>query len=117
MTSIRPFAIACGVAFGSMMLGGVLGNVFYAGETRIQWTPGRMALAAMVLGGFVVFVYTLVPVMLRTFITAQIRIGNADYPMVQWLIAHEQTIRLLVWSVWTLGAAIALPFAVRDWTK
>jgi|GEM_PF-648415 hypothetical protein len=117
MTSIRPFAIACGIGFVSMLGAAITGSVIYRGETEVRWTPLRIGLASLVLIGFLVFVYMLVPLLLRGFLQAQVRIGNTELPLVRWLLSHERTACFAVWTVWTLGLAIGLPFAIHDWSQ
>lgn len=117
MTSIRPFAIACGIGFVSMLGAAVTGSAIYQGETEVRWTPLRIALALVLLLGFLLFVYMLVPLLLRVFLLAQLRTGNTGLPLIQWLLAHERTASYLVWAIWTLGLAIGLPFAFHDWRQ
>jgi len=117
MTSIRPFAIACGIGFVSMLGAAIIGSAIYQGETEVRWTPLRIGLASLVLIGFVLFVYTLVPLLLRGFLQAQIRIGNTELPLVRWLLSHERAAWFAVWGMWTLGLAIGLPFAIHDWSQ
>jgi hypothetical protein len=73
MTSIRPFAIACGIGFVSMLGAAPGGNAIYRGETEVRWTPLRIGLALVLLLGFLLFVYMLVPLLLRMFLLAQLR--------------------------------------------
>ena len=115
MTSIRPFAIACGIGFVSMLGAAIIGSAIYQGETEVRWTPIRIGLASLVLIGFLVFVYTLVPLLLRGFLQAQVRIGNTELPLIRWLLSHERSAWFAVWTIWTLGLAIGLPFAIHDW--
>ncbi|HEU5154667.1 MAG TPA: hypothetical protein VFU03_08055 [Gemmatimonadales bacterium] len=117
MTSIRPFAIACGIGFVSMLGAAIIGSAIYQGETEVRWTPIRIGLASLVLTGFLVFVYTLVPLLLRGFLQAQVRIGNTELPVVRWLLSHERTAWFAVWTIWTLGLALGLPFAIHDWSQ
>jgi hypothetical protein len=117
MASIRPFAIACGIGFVSMLGAAIIGSAIYQGETEIRWTPFRIALASLVLVGFLVFVYTLVPLLLRGFLQAQVRMGNTELPLVRWLLSHERAAWLTIWAIWTLGLAVGLPFAIHDWSQ
>jgi hypothetical protein len=117
MTSIRPFAIACGIGVVAMLGAAVVGNVIYRGETEIRWTPLRIGLALVLLLGFLLFVYMLVPLLLRVFLLAQLRTGNTGLPLIQWLLSHERTACYAVWTIWTLGLAIGLPFAFHDWRQ
>lgn len=52
--------------------------------------------------------------MLRWFTAAQLRIGNAGHPMVDFLERHETGTVRVVWAVWALGALVALPVMLRD---
>lgn len=117
MTSIRPFAIACGIGFVSMLGVALAGNAIYRGETEVRWTPLRIGLALVLLLGFLLFVYMLVPLLLRVFLLAQLRTGNTGLPLIQWLLSHERTARYVVWAIWTLGLSIGLPFAFHDWRQ
>lgn len=117
MTSIRPFAIACGIGFVSMLGAALAGNAIYRGETEVRWTPLRIGLALVLLLGFLLFVYMLVPLLLRVFLLAQLRTGNTGLPLIQWLLSHERTARYVVWAIWTLGLSIGLPFAFHDWRQ
>jgi hypothetical protein len=117
MRAIRPFAIACGIGFVSMLCAAVTGSAIYQGETEVRWNPVRILLAALVLLGFLVFVYMLLPLLLRGFLQAQVRIGNTELPLVCWLLSHERTAWFAVWAIWTLGIAIGLPFAIHDWRQ
>jgi hypothetical protein len=117
MTSIRPFAIACGLGFVSMLGAAITGSVIYQGETEVRWTPLRIGLALVLLLGFLLFVYMLVPRLRRVFLLAQLRTGNTGLPFIQWLLSHERTARYVVWAIWTLGLVIGLPFAFHDWRQ
>ena len=117
MTSIRPFAVTCGIGFVSMLGAALAGNAIYRGETEVRWTPLRIGLALVLLLGFLLFVYMLVPLLLRVFLLAQLRTGNTGLPLIQWLLSHERTARYVVWAIWTLGLSLGLPFAFHDWRQ
>lgn len=69
------------------------------------------AVAVVALVGIVACIPLL---MLRWFTAAQLRVGNAGHPMVEFLQRHETGVVRGLWAVWALGALIALPVMIRD---
>jgi hypothetical protein len=100
------------------MLGAaVVGNVIYRGETEVTGLRSGSALLWCLLLGFLLFVYMLVPLLLRAFLLAQLRIGNTGLPTHPVAAVSRADRLLLVWGIWTLGLAIGLPFAFHDWRQ
>jgi hypothetical protein len=52
--------------------------------------------------------------MVRAFLPGHERLGNRDLALVAFLLRHERAVVWAVWLLWALGAAIALPVAIRD---
>lgn len=113
--SIRPFILAAAVSFAVLVASAVTGAVLFGPEPPSKPPPGAIALGAVLFGSLLVFAYTLVPILLRAFVRSQILIGNGDTAPLRWLLANERKAWWVVWTLWTLGLALALPFVIRDW--
>lgn len=68
-------------------------------------------LGAAVLG----FVASVPPIAIRWFIATQQRIGNGAHPVIAYLAENEGNVVIVVWAMWAVGAAIAIPAALYDW--
>ena len=63
---------------------------------------------------FCVLGFSIVPLALRFFISAQIKIGNGELFLVKWLQAHEQGFVFGVWIMFIIGLCISLPAAIKE---
>ncbi len=72
------------------------------------------AIVAVAVAAFVALVVATPPLVLRAFLAAQVAIGNAEHPMVAFLLRHEAGAVRGAWALIALGAAIALPAILRD---
>jgi len=54
-------------------------------------------------GLFCIVAFSLVPVLLRLFIAGQIKAGNGEQLIIQWLQAHELTVVYVVWVFFVSG--------------
>ncbi len=54
------------------------------------------------------------PLMMRSFVGAQRRIGNRDEPRVAWVAQHETGVVGGLWLVWGAGLLVALPALVGE---
>ena len=74
-------------------------------------------LAALVLLGFLLFVYMLVPLCCRASSRPS---SESATPSCLWSAGccpTKRTAWFAVWTIWTLGLAIGLPFAIHDWRQ
>ena len=62
---------------------------------------------------FCVLAFSLVPVLLDTFLALQVRIGNGGHALVTWLRIHERSVVCSVWGIFCIGLLIAFSLA-RD---
>lgn len=94
----------------TLIVSGWLGN----------WLDGRIgrnaiiALGAVLGASLLAFIVSIPPVMVRSFVQTQTRIGNGGTPMVKFVAAHERAVVWLVWGTWGLGILIAAPLILRD---
>jgi hypothetical protein len=54
------------------------------------------------------------PLMVRSFVRGQRRIGNADEPRVAWVAQHEAGVVGGLWLVWGAGLVVAMPALVGE---
>lgn len=82
------------------------------GEPVSQATLSMLRVAAF--AAFATVLACLPPLVLRAFVGAQTRIGNASHPVVGFLTRHETGTVRGVWAVWAVGALVAAPAMWRD---
>ncbi len=63
---------------------------------------------------FCVMGFSIVPIMIRLFVFLQLKIGNAEVPLVQFLQAHEQGFVLGVWCFFIVGLCIIVPGIIKN---
>ena len=83
--------------------------------TPVAWWG--YAILGVMLAAFVLVLIALPSVLVRLFLAAQVRIGNAEHPMVALMLRRERRVVQAMWLLWALGAAIAVPVALRDWLR
>jgi hypothetical protein len=113
--NVKTCLIIIASAFGIMLAGAVIVNV-------LEWygilnNAGPGVISAVKWAYFVLFCimgFCLVPVVIRYFISAQIKIGNGEHSLIKWLQASEQTVIYGFWSLFIIGLCIALPVAVKQ---
>jgi hypothetical protein len=83
--------------------------------TKITIDSREVSLCTLVqFAMFLVMGFSIWPVMVRVFIFLQIKIGNAELPLVKFLQAHEQGFIFFVWCMLIFGLCIALPGSVQE---
>lgn len=65
---------------------------------------------------FLVVGFSIWPLVVKLFVFLQIKIGNAELPLVKFLQSHEQAFVIVVWCCLILGLCIALPDSISDFT-
>ena len=104
-------------AFGLTIVAAVVGNVLESKGylTEEQLGPqGVKTGMAIFFGLFCLICLTIIPLMIRLFISGHIAIGNGDLPPIRWLRAHENTVVFAVWAFFVLGLAIIWALARED---
>jgi hypothetical protein len=109
----RRWRILCLASLGTMIGVSAVGGIL---SVRLGEPPLAVRIACLAAIGlaFATFVASIPPVIVRAFLAGHERLGNRDHPLVGFLLRHERRVVWAIWLVWALGAAIALPVAVRD---
>lgn len=101
-------------AFGFLIVSAIIGNILESNGTLKTLSPqGIAAVKMFYFALFCVLVFSLVPLLLKYFISAQIKIGNGELVLIKWLQAHEQGVVFGFWIFCVIGLCIALPAAIK----
>ena len=111
----KLFLIIFASAFGLLIVSAVIGNILESNGTVKTLSPrGITAVKISYLALFCVLVFSRVPLLLRYFISAQIKIGNGELFLIKWLQAHEQGVVYGFWTMCVIGLCIAVPAAIKN---
>ncbi|RPJ16907.1 MAG: hypothetical protein EHM30_05150 [Desulfobacteraceae bacterium] len=113
--NIKICLIIIASTFGLMIAGAVIVNILESNGTLKTLSPE--GIAAIKWTYFILFCimgFCLVPVVIRYFIFAQIKIGNGGHSLIKWLQASEQTVIYGFWCLFVIGLSIGLPVAVKQ---
>jgi hypothetical protein len=114
---IKFFAFLAVGSFVAMIALSVLGAILQSRgwhpdpehPDRIGYLVGGVFVAL-----FLLLAFSLVPLMIRLFVSGQARIGNRELGLIQLLAAHERGAAYAIWALWGTGLAIATPFMLHD---
>jgi len=111
----RTWLILC---LGSLFCLIVLGAGVSVLEARYAEPPpgAQLLLGVPMIALILCLVVSLPPLFVPAFIEAQVRVGNGALPWVAFMASNPQRIVRAIWLVWGIGAVIALPWAIWDWT-
>lgn len=112
----RFYIIVAASSFGLMVVSAIIGNVIGSMGIVTRENLGRSGTVAVLSFYFVLFcvlAYSLVPVLLKTFLTLQVRIGNGGHRVIMWLLGHERAVVYGVWGLFSAGLLTAFALA-RD---
>jgi hypothetical protein len=113
MLSLRAHALITGGLFAALIVLGWVGNLIEALDL-IPRGPGiRLVSLVVFLGLAVALAFSAIPLM-QLVLGFQVRIGNANRPVIRSLIARQRVIVFVLWSLIALGLAIAVPAAILD---
>ena len=97
-----------------IIVSAVIGNILESNGTLGRLGPNAVTgVKAFYLTLFGMLAFSLVPLLLRYFISAQIKIGNADLFLIKWLQDHEKGVIYGFWIFWLIGLCIAIPAAIK----
>jgi hypothetical protein len=121
MLATRTWVLLCAGQLGLIILFSIFGpsaETWSTAATASQATRAWLT-AVRVIGvtAIVGFIATIPPVVLRSFIAGQVRIGNGSLPKVVWLQQHETAVIVGVWILWATGFAMAAPTIMQDIRK
>jgi len=98
-------------SFGLMILGAVAGGILESAGIVTGDSLGPRAttvINSVYLVLFFIMGFSLVPLVLRLFITLQIKIGNGEFFPIKWLQANELAVVIGVWGLYVIGIGIIL---------
>jgi hypothetical protein len=114
MYGLRVPALIAGGSLGALVLAIVVGNaIIGAGLVRNPnafQTPAKIVFFTL----FVLFGFSLIPLMVRIVLGAQVAFGNANVAPVRAAIDHSYWIVGCIWALMAAGLVVALPAAIRD---
>jgi hypothetical protein len=112
--SLRTHAIISGALFVFMILIAVAGNALISSGTVKDLGPFQTPARILFFAIFAAFGLSLIPLMVKLVIGAQLRAGNANVGMIRVLADHQVAIVWTFWILILLGLAVALPAAIRE---
>jgi hypothetical protein len=114
MLSLRAHALITGGLFAALIVLGWVGNLLEALDL-VPPGPGiRLASLVIFLGLSVALAFSAIPLMVQLVLGFQVRLGNANRPLIRSLIARQRVIVFILWSLIALGLLIAVPAAILD---
>jgi len=109
--AVRTWGIVAGASVATMLVVSIVGSVL---EARGPVSPSvRTGFIATAIGAFAVLVIAVPPLAMRLFLAGQVAIGNAEHPLVAFLLRHEANVVRAFWVLMASGLAIALPHILR----
>lgn len=113
--NIKICLIILASAFGLLIIGAIIGNILESsGTLETLRTKGITAIKLTYFVLFCVIGFSLVPLLIKYFISGQIKIGNEEFFLIKWIQAHEKGVIYGFWSLFLIGLCIALPAAIKD---
>jgi hypothetical protein len=114
MLSLRAHALITGGLFAALTVLGWVGNLLDAAGL-IPRGPGiRLGSLVIFFGLSVALMFSAVPLMVQLVLGFQVRVGNANIPVIRSLIARQRAIVFVFWGLIALGLLIAIPAAILD---
>ena len=107
LASLIGLVIACGIT---------LSLLFSRAEAagRLPSLSVVMPLRILAMLGIAAAIACVAPLMVRSFIGGQRRVGNANEPRVAWVAQHEAGVVGGLWLVWAAGLVVALPAFIGE---
>jgi hypothetical protein len=113
----KLFLIIFVSAFALMLLSAVVFNSLESKGVMTKITIVSRAVSLQALFQFAMFLvmgFSIWPLAVKLFIFLQIKIGNAELPLVTFLQSHEQGFVYCVWCVLIIGLCFALPGSIKE---
>jgi hypothetical protein len=76
--------------------------------------PVFILLFAMYMVLLFIMFFPLVPVIIRYFINAHIKIGNSDLPIIKWMRNNEKKVSYYIWAFYLIVLALALSVILQN---
>ena len=117
MPSTRTWLVVLASLVGVVIASGVALDALFSRAAAAGGLPSLsivMPLRITAVVAIAAAVACVPPLMVRSFVGGQRRIGNADEPRVVWVAQHEAGVLGALWLVWGAGLAIAMPALVGE---
>ncbi len=114
MLTLRAHALIAFALFIAILLFAGLGNVLAASGLIKNGAALQTAMKIFFLALTVALAFSMIPVIVKGVLAAQVAFGNGNLALVKTAIEHEVAIILTLWSFMLFGFAVALPFAIRQ---
>jgi hypothetical protein len=102
-------------AFCLLIVGSIIGNILESnGTLETLGSTGVTAIKLTYFALFCVICFSLVPVLIRYFILAQVKIGNGEFFLIKLIKAHEQLVIYGFWGLFVIGLCIGVPAAIKN---
>lgn len=110
----KIFLIIFASVFGFLIVSAIIGNILESNGILKTLSPKGIAVVKMsYFALFCVLVFSLVPLVLKYFISMQIKIGNKESFLLQWIQGHEQGVVYGFWTLCVIGLCVAVPAAIK----
>ena len=110
--AVRTWGIVAAASVAVMVAASIIGGILEKrGPVPDSVKAGVIATA---IGAFVVLAIAIPPLALRAFLAGQVAIGNAELPLVAFLLRHETNVVRGFWVLMAAGLAIAAPVILRE---
>lgn len=103
--------------FGLFILSAVINGILESSGTFNMDTIDPKIMTAIKVFYFVLFcglIFSFIPLILKLFITLQLKAGNGELSLVKFFQSHEQVVVYCAWGMCLLGLMISLPGAIKD---
>jgi hypothetical protein len=114
MVSLRAHALITGALFAALIVLGWVGNLIEALDLLPRGPGIRLLSVAVFLALSIALAFSVIPLTVQLVLGFQVRLGNANRPVIRALIARQRVIVFVLWSLIALGLAIAIPAAILD---
>ena len=101
-------------SFGLIILGSIVGGMLESSGTLTRENLGTRGVTIVLAIYFTLFclaAFAAVPLVLKAFISMQIKGGNGELSIIKGLQAHEQTVVYFVWAFFAVGLCVAFVLA------
>lgn len=114
MFGLKTHAIVSGALLVAIIAMAAIGGVLHDRGLLADSSTAQIAARVIFFALFVVFAFSLIPLMLKLFLAGQIAIGNGNVSIIRTVGAHQTAIVIGFWTFLLLGLAIAIPAALQD---
>ena len=115
--NVKFYGVIAACAVGALIAFSIVGKIVENSGIAADPQSYRLAQMAAIVTGLILFFvisYAGVPLVVRFFILAQIKIGNGEHPTVKFLTRNEKRIVYGFWIFFALGSLLAVPAMIYN---